>query len=155
MPITKAFSIFARWYILWITSFSVSFIGYEQCNELPHSSIIQLEHMNMKYDQYNRRESRGINPVLSHIIEDMLEKNLCHAITLTGITFGLEEVQAWHRVKRKDANVENRSIILFPAANTFKIKTLMHLGYSFLNEKKYVLGIPSIVVKVSSTEECP
>ena len=52
--------------------------------------------------KYNRREILEINPPPSDIDDNVLEAFVCHMLSLKGITAEHENLQACHRMKRKD-----------------------------------------------------
>ena len=81
------------------------------CNELLLECITQLEYNNLNNVQYNRREALEINPVPSDIAHDVLEQSVCQALSLTGISVEPADLQACHRMRKKD-----RVITKFKAA---------------------------------------
>ena len=78
---------------LWIT---------RRCNDLLLELITQLECNNLNNAQYTRRETLEINSVPSDIADDILEQSVCQAISLTGILVELDDLEAWHRMRKKD-----------------------------------------------------
>ena len=64
--------------------------------------ITQLECNNLNNAQYNRRETLEINPVPSDIADDVLEQSVCQALSLTGTSVELDDLQACHRMRKKD-----------------------------------------------------
>ena len=64
--------------------------------------ITQLECNNLNNAQYNRRETLEINPVPSDIADDVLEQSVCQALSLTGISAEPDDLQACHRMRKKD-----------------------------------------------------
>ena len=66
------------------------------CNDLLLVCITQLEDSNLNNTQYNRRETLEINPVPSDIADDVLEQSL------TGTSIELDNLQACHRMRKKD-----------------------------------------------------
>ena len=64
--------------------------------------ITQLECNNLNNAQYNRRETLEINPVPSDIADDVLEQSVCQALSLTGISVEPDDLQACHRMRKKD-----------------------------------------------------
>ena len=74
----------------------------KRCNELLLERITQLERSNLSNPQYNRRETLEINPVPSGISDDVLEQSVCQALSLTGISVELDDLQACHRMRKKD-----------------------------------------------------
>ena len=63
--------------------------------------IIQLKNA-VTNSQYSRREAIELNPVPAEIYEDILEDNICKALSLTGVNLVPEDLQACHRMKRWD-----------------------------------------------------
>ena len=49
------------------------------------TKIIQVECNAVKNPQYSRRETIELNPVFPGITEDILEENICKALSLTGV----------------------------------------------------------------------
>ena len=72
------------------------------CNDLLLERITQLEHNNLNNPQYNRRETLEINPVPSDIADDILEQSVCQALSLSGISAEPDNLQACHRMRKKD-----------------------------------------------------
>ena len=66
-----------------------------RCNDLLLERITQLERNNLNNAQYKRRASLEINPVPSDIADDILEQSVCQALSLTGISVELDNLQAW------------------------------------------------------------
>ena len=64
--------------------------------------IIQLERNAVTNSQYSRRETLELNPVPAEIHEDVLEKSICKALSLTGVNVVPKDLQACHRMKRLD-----------------------------------------------------
>ena len=73
-----------------------------RCNDLLLECITQLERHNLNNAQYNRRETLKINPVPSDIADDVLEQSVCQALSLTGISVEPDDLQACHRMRKKD-----------------------------------------------------
>ena len=64
--------------------------------------IMQLERNVVTNSQYSRRETIEINPVPADITEDVLEENICKALSLTGVNVVPNDLHACHRMKRTD-----------------------------------------------------
>ena len=64
--------------------------------------ITQLERNNLNNAQYNRRETLGVNPVPSDIVDDVLGQSVCQALSLTGTSVEPDDLQAYHRMRKKD-----------------------------------------------------
>ena len=73
-----------------------------RCNDLLLEHITQLERNNLNNAQYNRRETLEINPVPSDIADDILEQSVCQAVSLTGISVEPDNLQASHRMRKRD-----------------------------------------------------
>ena len=73
-----------------------------RCNDLLLERITQLERNNLNNAQYTRRETLKINPVPSDIADDVLEQSVCQALSLTGISVEPDDLQACHRMRKKD-----------------------------------------------------
>ena len=64
--------------------------------------IIQLERNAVTNSQYIRRETIELNPVPAETHQDVLEDNICKAMSLTGVNVVPEDLQSCHRMKRSD-----------------------------------------------------
>ena len=73
-----------------------------RCNDLLLECITQLERNNLNNAQYNRRETLEINPMPSDIADDVLEQSACQALSLTGTSVEPDNLQACHRMRKKD-----------------------------------------------------
>ena len=73
-----------------------------RCKELLLERITRLEGNNLNNAQYNRRETLEINPVSSDTADDVLEQSMCQALSLTRISVERDNLQACHRMRRKD-----------------------------------------------------
>ena len=73
-----------------------------RCNDLLVERITQLERNNLNNAQYTRKEILEINPVPSDIADDVLEQSVCQALSLTGISVEPDDLQACHRMRKKD-----------------------------------------------------
>ena len=56
----------------------------------------------MTNSQYSRRETIELNPVPADITEDVLEENICKALSLTGVNIVPNDLHACHWMKRSD-----------------------------------------------------
>ena len=77
----------------------------QQCksfNSRVLTKIIQFERNAVTNSQYSRRETIELNPVPAEIQEDILEKSICKALSLTGVNVVLEDLHACHLMKRSD-----------------------------------------------------
>ena len=82
--------------------FNSNLLITRRCNDLLVERITQLERNNLNNAQYTRRETLEINPVSSDIVDDILEQSLCQGLSLTGISAEPDDLQACHRMKKKD-----------------------------------------------------
>ena len=57
---------------------------------------------NVNSEFYSRRETIELNPVPADITEDVLEENICKALSLTGVNVVPNDLHACHRMKRRD-----------------------------------------------------
>ena len=73
-----------------------------RCNDLLLERITQLDRNNVNKGQYNRRETLKIKPVLFEIADDVLGQSACQALSLTGISVEPDDLQAFHRMRKKD-----------------------------------------------------
>ena len=73
-----------------------------RCNDLLLERITQLVRNNFNNAQYNRREILEINPVPSDIADGVLEQSVCQALSLTGTSVEPDDLQACHRMRKKD-----------------------------------------------------
>ena len=73
------------------------------CNRLLTERVVQLERNAVTNAQYHRRESVEVNPVLPSISDEELEQNICKALSLTGHEVKPDDLQACHRLKKKES----------------------------------------------------
>ena len=114
-----------------------------RCNDLLER-ITQLERNNLNNAQYNRRETLEINPVPSDIADDVLEQSVCQALSLTGISVEPDDLQACHRLRKKDRVItkfkcrkQRHRVLLNRKTLQNKILDLTQLKFSgklFVNE---------------------
>ena len=74
----------------------------EKFNSHLLTKIIQLERNAVTNSQYSRRETIELNPMPADITEDVLEENICKALSLTGVNVVPNDLHACHRMKRTD-----------------------------------------------------
>ena len=96
--LTSRFDDFLRRYEILSSELTVS----KNCNRLLSERIVQLERNAVNNAQYHRRESLEINPVPAAIGDDVLESSVCRALSLTGHEVKPDDLQACHRLKKKD-----------------------------------------------------
>ena len=78
------------------------------CNNHLLQRIIQLERNAVTNSQYHRRETIEINPVPESLEDEILEENVCKALSLTGVNVTPEQLHSCHRLKKR-----NRVIVKF------------------------------------------
>ena len=96
--LASRFDDFLRRYEILSSELTVS----KNCNRLLSERIVQLERNAVNNAQYHRRESLEINPVPAAIGDDVLESSVCRALSLTGHEVKPDDLQACHRLKKKD-----------------------------------------------------
>ena len=89
------------------------------CNRLLTERVVQLERNVVTNAQYHRRESVEVNPILPPISDEELEVSICKALSLTGYEVKPNNLQACHRLKRKE------SVIVKFKCRKFKQKVLV------------------------------
>ena len=77
----------------------------KNCNRLLTERVVQLERNAVTNAQYHRRESVEVNPVPPSISDEELELNICKALSLTGHEVKPDDLQACHRLKKKESVV--------------------------------------------------
>ena len=73
------------------------------CNRLLTERVVQLERNAVTNAQYHRQESVEVNPVPPSISDEELELNICQALSLTGHEVKPDDLQACHRLKKKES----------------------------------------------------
>ena len=73
------------------------------CNRLLTERVFQLERNAVTNDQYHRRELVEGNPIPPSVSDEELELNICEALSLTGHEVKPNELQACHRLKKKES----------------------------------------------------
>ena len=68
--------------------------------------IVQLEKNAVKNAQYHHHISLEINPVPASIGDNVLESSVCKRLSLCGHEVKLEDLQAWHFLKKKDTVID-------------------------------------------------
>ena len=96
--LTSRFDDFLRRYEILSSELTVS----KNCNRLLGERIVQLERNAVNNAQYHRRESLEINPVPASIDDDVLESSVRRALFLTDHEVKPDDLQACHRLKKKD-----------------------------------------------------
>ena len=72
------------------------------CNRSLTERVVQLERNAVTNAQYHRRESVEVNPIPPSISDEELELNICEALSLTGHEIKPNDLQACHRLKKKE-----------------------------------------------------
>ena len=72
------------------------------CNRLLTERVVQLERNAVTNAQYHRRESVEVKPIPLSISDEELELNICEALSLTGHEIKPNDLQACHRLKKKE-----------------------------------------------------
>ena len=73
------------------------------CNRLLTKRVVQLENNAVTNAQYHRRESVEVNPIPPSITDEELELNISEAFSLTGLEVTPNDLQACHRLKKKES----------------------------------------------------
>ena len=113
--LASRFDDFLRRYEILSSELTVS----KNCNRLLSERIVQLERDAVNNGQYNCHESLEINPVPASIDNDVLESSVGRAMSLTGHEVKPDDLQAYHRLKKKDTVIikfkcrkQRRSILI-------------------------------------------
>ena len=96
--LTTRFDDFTRRFEILSSELAVS----KNCNWLLSEWIIQLERNAVKNTQYHQHKSIEINPVPASISNEELEDNVCKALSLIGHEVIPDDLQACHRLKKKE-----------------------------------------------------
>ena len=106
-------------------------------NRLRSERIVQLERNTINNTQHHRRESLEINTVTASISDDVLESSVCRAFSLTGHEVKPGDLQACHRLKKKDIVIvkfkcrkQKRSILINRKNLRNKSDVLTQLNFS-------------------------
>ena len=105
----------------------------KNCNRLLSERIIQLERNAVNNAQYHRRESIEISPVPASISNEKLEDNICKALSLTDHEVIPDDLQACHRLKKKEIVIvkfksrkQKCKILIDRKVSTIILKTLVN-----------------------------
>ena len=101
------------------------------CNKLLTERVVQLERNAVTNAQYHRRESVEVNPVPPSISDEELEVNICKALSLAGHEVKPDDLQACHRLKKKE------SVIVKCKCRKLKRSVLVNRKTSETNLKIY------------------
>ena len=80
----------------------VSLVITRNCNRLLTKRVIQLERNAVTNFQYHMQESVEVKPVPASISDEELGLNICKALSLTGHEVKPDDLQACHRLKKKE-----------------------------------------------------
>ena len=73
------------------------------CNRLFTKRVVEFERNAVTNAEYHRRESVEVNPVTPSISDEELEVNICEALSLTRHEVKPDDLQACHRLKKKES----------------------------------------------------
>ena len=73
------------------------------CNRLLTERVVQSERNAVTNAYYHRRESVEVNPIPPSISDEELELNICKSLSLTGHEVKPSNLQAGHRLKKKES----------------------------------------------------
>ena len=109
----------------------------KNCNCLLTERIVQLQRNAVSNAQYHRRKSLETNTVPTSISDDVLENSVCRALSLTGHEVKPDDLQACHRLKKKDTVIvkfkcskQKRSILINRKNLRNKSDVLTQLNFS-------------------------
>ena len=74
-------------------------VASKNVNKLLKNRVVQLKKNALHRSQYNRREMTEINSVPTSVPDNVFEKKVCDALSLTGILVKQEDFHACHRMK--------------------------------------------------------
>ena len=147
--LTSRFDDFLRRYEILSSELTIS----KNCNRLLNERIVQLEMNAVNNAQYHRRESLEINPVPASISDDALESSVCRALSLTGHEVKPDDLQACHRLNKKDTVIvkfkcrrQKRSILINRKNLRNKSDVLIQLNFSGGLFVSYVSRKPTVIL---------
>ena len=73
------------------------------CNRLLTEKVVHLERNAVTNAQYHRQELVEVNPIPPSISDEELELNICKSFSLTGHEVKPSNLQARHRLKKKES----------------------------------------------------
>ena len=97
--LTNRFNDFLRRFKIVSSELSIA----RNCNRLLTERVVQLERNAVTNAQYHRRESVEVNPVSPPTSDKELELDICKALSLTGHEVKPDDLQACHRLKKKES----------------------------------------------------
>ena len=131
--LTSRFDDFLRWYEI----LNSELIDIKNYNRLLNERIVELERNAVSNAQYHRRELLEINSVPASIGDDVPENSVCKALSLTGYEVKPDDLQACHRLKKKDTVIvkfkctkQKRSILINKKNLRNKSDVLTKLNFS-------------------------
>ena len=131
--LTSRFDDFLRRYEILSSELTVS----KNWNRLLREIIVQFERNAVNNAHYHRRESLEINPVPASIGDDVLESSVCRTLPLTSHEVEPDDLQACHRLKKKDTVIpkfkcrkQKRSILITRKNLRNKSDVLTQLNFS-------------------------
>ena len=95
--LTSRFDDFLRRYEILNSELTVS----KNCKRFLTERIVQLERNAVSNAQYHRRELLETNPVPASFDNDVFENSVCRALSLTCHEVKPDDLQAYHRLKKK------------------------------------------------------
>ena len=102
---------------------------FKKFNPYLLTRIIQLECDTVNSSQYSRRETIELNPVSADITEDVLEENICKALSPTGVNVAPNDLHICHQMKRLVATSNFRLLTIRQHSATRKHLFLYPQGY--------------------------
>ena len=100
--LTNQFNGFLREY----EAFSSDLAINRNCKRLQTERVVQSERNAVTNVQYHWRDSVEVNPVPPSISDEELELSICKALSLTGHEVKPNDLQACHRLKKKELVIE-------------------------------------------------
>ena len=100
--LTNQFNGFLREY----EAFSSDLAINRNCKRLQTERVLQSERNAVTNVQYHWRDSVEVNPVPPSISDEELELSICKALSLTGHEVKPNDLQACHRLKKKELVIE-------------------------------------------------
>ena len=97
--LTNRFDTFLRRFEVFSSDLAIT----RNCNRLLTERVVQLERNAVTNTQYYQQESVKVNPVPPSVSDEVLELNICEALSLTGHEVKSNDLQAFHRLKKKES----------------------------------------------------
>ena len=109
----------------------------KNCMKLLSKQIETLQRNTLDSSQYLRREMIEINPVPEDIQDMQLEESICQALSLTGTPVSAGDLEACHRMRRRDRVIvkfssrKKRNYVIFKKKSlNGKSDELKNLGFT-------------------------